>query len=126
MSRRGRSSPRRLAETTSVHPMTEGMMKSAQGPKGRRTYKLALLVVGAALLMTPVSRGGVPLPPAKEAGPAVALLIGKWKIEYANEVIEEYEFQRGGEVSVVEPVRITGGKAVVNGNSVVIVFENGR
>ena len=39
---------------------------------------------------------------------------------------EVCEVQNGGAATVVEPVRIAGGKAVVNGGSVVVVFDNGR
>jgi hypothetical protein len=52
--------------------------------------------------------------------------VGKWKVEYANGVAEACEVQKDGTAAVVEPVRIAGGKAVVSGGSVVLVFENGR
>jgi hypothetical protein len=55
-----------------------------------------------------------------------SLPIGKWKVEFANAVIEVCEIKTDGAVAVVEPVGISGGKAVVNGDSVLMVFENGR
>jgi hypothetical protein len=53
------------------------------------------------------------------------LPVGTWKVEYANEVTEVCNFQGDGMTAVVEPVRIAG-KAVVNGCSIVMVFDNGR
>ena len=93
---------------------------------------LALLVVGAMLIIPQVPGWAVPPPPIPGPGPMpqpspqASLPVGKWRVEYANEVTEVCEVQRGGAASVVEPVRIAGGKAVVNGGSVVMVFEGGR
>jgi hypothetical protein len=61
-----------------------------------------------------------------QTSPQASLPVGKWRVEYANEVTEVCDVQKGGAATVVEPVRIAGGKAVVNGSSVVIVFEGGR
>jgi hypothetical protein len=55
----------------------------------------------------------------------VILPAGTWKVEYANEVTEACNFKKDGTTAVIEPVRIAG-KAVVNGGSIVIVFDNGR
>jgi hypothetical protein len=41
-------------------------------------------------------------------------------------VTEVCDIGKDGTASVVEPVLISGGKAVVNGSSVRMVFENGR
>jgi hypothetical protein len=57
--------------------------------------------------------------------PEVSLPIGEWRVEYANQVTEVCNVQKDGTAAVVEPVRITG-KAVVNGSSIVMVFDNGR
>jgi hypothetical protein len=92
---------------------------------------LAPLFAVLVLAIPPVlGRGGPPpLPP----GPAPLLLpnrqatlpVGTWKVEYANEVTEVCNFQKDGTTAVVEPVRIAG-KAVVNGSSIVMTFDNGR
>jgi hypothetical protein len=58
--------------------------------------------------------------------PRADLPVGKWRVEFANGVTEVCEIRKDGTTSVVEPVRISGGKAVVNGSSVVLVFEGGR
>jgi hypothetical protein len=58
--------------------------------------------------------------------PEASLPVGKWKVEFANGVTEVCVIQKDSTASVVQPVRISGGKAVVNGRSVLIVFENGR
>ena len=66
--------------------------------------------------------GPAPLPRLNRQ---VTLPVGSWKVEYANEVTEVFNFQKDGTTAVVEPVRI-GGKAVVNGGSIVMIFDNGR
>lgn len=58
--------------------------------------------------------------------PADGLPVGRWSVEFANGVTEVCEIRKDGTASVVEPVQISGGKAVVSGSSVVIVFDNGR
>jgi hypothetical protein len=70
-----------------------------------------------------------PSPPIPKQGidPTPASLpVGRWSIEFANGVTEVCEIGKDGTASVVEPVRISGGKAVVNGSSVLMVFDNGR
>jgi hypothetical protein len=115
---------------------------------------LFLVFASAVLGFTQASGGGV-LPPAIERGGPVAdtmppdrfpmlprvpptrpealatkpeadMPVGKWSVEFANGVTEACEIRKDCTASVLEPVRISGGKAVVNGSSVVIVFENGR
>jgi hypothetical protein len=90
------------------------------------------LLVGAFLMFPHVFGAGpppTPLPvpgPVPQTSPQATLPVGKWRIEYANEVTEVCDIQKGGAASVVEPVRISDGKAVVNGSSIVIVLEGGR
>jgi hypothetical protein len=90
-----------------------------------------LLLVGAFLLFPQVSGWGGPPPvprpgPVPQTRPEASLPVGKWKVEFANGVTEVCDIQKDSTASVVEPGRISGGKAVVNGRSVLIVFENGR
>jgi hypothetical protein len=89
----------------------------------------SLLVVGAFLMFAQVSAGKPPSPfpgPVPQTKPDASLPIGKWRVEFANGVTEVCDIQKDGTASVVEPVRMSGGKAVVNGSSVLIVFEGGR
>src|SRR5437868_3909925 len=77
-----------------------------------------------------LGRGGPPpLPPGPAPLPQLnrqaTLPVGMWKVEYANGVTEVCNFHKDGTTAVVEPVRIAG-KAVVNGGSIVMAFDNGR
>ena len=93
---------------------------------------VALMTVATVLIPTDVSGPAIPpgprpMPrPESQITPKAALPDGKWRVEYANDVTELCEFQKDGTALVVKPVRIPGGKAIVNGASIVIVFENGR
>jgi hypothetical protein len=73
--------------------------------------------------LPPPSRGPRP---ALQMSSEVSLPVGTWRVEFANGVTEVCDIQKDGTASVVEPVRIHGGKAVANGSAVVILFENGR
>jgi hypothetical protein len=90
------------------------------------------LLVGAFLLFPQVFGWGAPAPPLPGPGPVpqtspeASLPVGTWRVEYANGVTEVCDIQKDGTATVVEPVRFAGGKAVVNGSAVVMVFENGR
>jgi hypothetical protein len=88
--------------------------------------RLLGLAFAGAVLLVPVAFGGPPPLPVPQPSPKASLPVGKWRVEYANEVTEVCDVQKDGTASVVEPVRIAGGKAVVSGASVVMVFENGR
>jgi hypothetical protein len=67
-----------------------------------------------------------PTPPKEIDQTPASLPVGRWSVEFANGVTEVCEIGKDGTASVVEPVRISGGKAVVSGGSVLMVFENGR
>lgn len=69
---------------------------------------------------------GKPPGPAPARAPEAGLPVGTWRVEYANGITEVCEVGRDGAAVVVEPKRIGGGKAVVGGGAVVMVFENGR
>jgi hypothetical protein len=56
----------------------------------------------------------------------VSLPVGTWSIEFANGVTEVCEIQQDGTATLSEPVRLPGGKAVVHGGVVVIVFQPGQ
>jgi hypothetical protein len=83
----------------------------------------------AAVLLLPQASGGRTLPSpveGPETRPEVTLPVGSWRVEYANGVTEVCDIQKDGTASVVEPVRIPGGKAVATGGAVIILFDNGR
>jgi hypothetical protein len=85
------------------------------------------LLIGAFFVFFPISGWGAePLDLSwKDSEPRPSLPIGKWKVEFANGVTELCNVEKNGSASVIDPVRIDG-KAVVNGNSVLMLFENGR
>lgn len=93
---------------------------------------VALMTVATTLVQADGSAprippGPHPMPrPESQTSAKARVPEGKWRVEYANDVIEMCEFQKDGTAVVVEPVRIPGGKAIVNSDSFVIVFENGR
>ena len=90
--------------------------------------RLALAVVVAAVVSVAAASGGPPpLPqPVPHPGAKASLPAGKWAVEYANQITEVCEVQKDGTATIVQPVRIAGGKAVVSGGSVVMIFDNGR
>jgi hypothetical protein len=85
---------------------------------------LILLALGSCVVFPLASQGKAPaLPPrAAETG----LPVGKWNVEFANGVTQVCEIAKDGTASVAEPLRNSGGKAVVKGSSVVIVYEDDR
>jgi hypothetical protein len=91
---------------------------------------LIILLVCASIVVAQDSRGDRPRPPATETGlgrpPQAALPIGKWKVEFANGVIEECHIGDGGECTVEEPRRKSNGVAEFKGGSVVIAFSDNR
>jgi hypothetical protein len=54
------------------------------------------------------------------------LPVGKWRVEFANGVVEVCEIREDGSASVVEPLRNSAGRTVATGRSLVIVFEDDR
>jgi hypothetical protein len=84
-----------------------------------RTLILGITAATIAFLL-PCVRAHAPAPRGIE------LPVGKWSIEFANEVKEECEVNKDGDASVVEPLRSSTGKAEVKEDSVVIVFKDDR
>ena len=84
------------------------------------------LLVCAASLVAQISRGNAP---AKDNNLTEAILpVGTWNVEFKNgvtEVCDIFNFD-GGHATVVEPRRSSGGTVVVNGDSVVITFNDDR
>jgi len=64
--------------------------------------------------------------PAKDPPRESALPVGKWKVEFANGVVEECRIGNGGEAYVEEPRRRSGGNAVVQESAVVVTFHDDR
>jgi hypothetical protein len=86
--------------------------------------RFLLLAVGV-ILAAQVPGAGAPLPFPKPV-PRTGLPVGKWKVVFANGVIEECRVGRGGDAFVEEPLRRSAGRAVDNGGSVVITFTDDR
>jgi hypothetical protein len=63
----------------------------------------------------------------QEVGPEPAgLPVGRWTVEFTNGVVERCEVRKDGTAAVVEPRRTTEGKAVVQGGSVVMTYQDDR
>lgn len=94
------------------------------------TRLLSCLLLAATMVVAQGSRGDMPQPAAEEAGsdnpPQAGLPVGKWKVEFANGVIETCHVGNGGEATVEEPRRGSHGMAVVQDGSVVMTFHDDR
>jgi hypothetical protein len=75
----------------------------------------------AVLAVALTSAGDVPAPPAPEGLP-----VGKWRVEFANGVVETCEINRDGTTSVVEPRRTAAGKVTARDGVFVIACEDDR
>ena len=64
--------------------------------------------------------------PAKDSSRESALPVGKWKVEFANGVVEECRIGNGGEAYVEEPRRRSGGNAVAQDGAVVVTSHDDR
>lgn len=51
---------------------------------------------------------------------------GKWRVEFANGVIESCEFRADRSVGVAEPQRTTAGRVEIENGGVVLVFDDDR
>src|SRR6266849_2493157 len=83
-----------------------------------------LLAVGACMVFPLASQGKAPALPPPAARPDIP--VGKWNVEFTNGVKQVCEIGKDGAASVAEPLRTSGGKAVVKGSAVVIVYEDDR
>lgn len=64
--------------------------------------------------------------PRTPAELAARMPVGKWSVTFANGVRQTCEIREDGAASVVEPRRTSKGKAVLNGESIVVTFEDER
>lgn len=78
----------------------------------------SLMIVSAVLVVLPAS-GDVPAPPKMTEA-------GKWKVEFANGVIETCQIREDRTASVVEPLRNSTGTVEARGDSFVIAFADDR
>jgi len=74
-----------------------------------------------ALAMPVFATGKLPPRPA-----AVELPVGKWRIEFANGVVETCEVRADGRAFEAEPLRRSPGRATIRDRSVVIRFDDDR
>jgi hypothetical protein len=58
--------------------------------------------------------------------PPACLLVGRWRVDFANGVTETCEIGKSGTASVAEPRRTSGGKVTVQGGAVVVVYDDDR
>ena len=79
-----------------------------------------LFVLVIALAVPFVAAGDPPTPPATEGLPT-----GKWKVEFANGVIEVCAFDED-KATEVEPLRSSNGNATLTDGAVVVAFEDDR
>ena len=54
------------------------------------------------------------------------LPVGRWTVEFSNGVVERCEVRQDGTAAVVEPRRTEEGKAVVQGRSVMLTYQDDR
>jgi hypothetical protein len=88
------------------------------------TRLLAVFVGCSVCLIAEGSRGNTP---ANDTGPREAAFpVGKWHVEFTNGVTEVCVIGRGGVAMVDEPQRRSRGRAAVNGNAVVMTFNDDR
>jgi hypothetical protein len=87
--------------------------------------RLLLLLAVGILLTAQIPSAGAPLPFPKPI-PRTGLPVGRWKIVFANGVVEQCRVGRGGDAFVEEPLRRSPGTAVDRGGSVVITFTDDR
>src|SRR5262245_44243666 len=71
------------------------------------------------------SMGNVPVSP-RHVVAAVDVPVGKWRIVFDNGVIEECTIRRDGWARVVEPLRSSDGKVVIENKAFVIACDDDR
>lgn len=88
-------------------------------------HPLLLLALGGLMAAAQVDESCKDEPPRPPV-PATGLPVGKWRIEFANGVIEECRIGEDGAAAVVEPLRSAGGTATLRDGSAVIAFHDDR
>ena len=81
----------------------------------------SFLMLSVTALLIPLPRQAEP--PAPPVGEA---FVGQWTVEFTNGVLQKCEIEKDGKASVVEPLRTSAGKAVRQGDSFVITYEDDR
>ena len=88
------------------------------------TRLLMVMLVCCICLVAQGSRGNVPV--KENSSREAALSVGKWQIEFTNEVTETCVIGRGGVAIVDEPLRRSRGKWTVSRESIVLTFNDDR
>jgi hypothetical protein len=85
----------------------------------------SLLIASAVLAFALDSSGHAPAPmlPNLAAG---HIPTGKWKVTFANGVVETCSIQKDGKASVDEPKRTSDGKVTVKDGIAILVFKDDR
>jgi hypothetical protein len=81
------------------------------------------VVVSLALVIGLTCAVGAPAPFPRRA---TDLPVGRWRVEFANGVVQNCEIHKNGTIAVVEPHRNSPGRATIRDGSVVIVCEDDR
>lgn len=84
----------------------------------RLSRRLTVAAVGLAVAVAAVAAPRLP--------PRVALPAGKWRVEFANGVVETCEFQPDATAAVVEPARSADGTVATKNDEVVVTFADDR
>ena len=82
------------------------------------------LVICAVACLPLTSIGDPPAPPMRASDSA--LPTGKWRVEFANGVVESVEVKADATALVSEPARSSGGKATSVAGTALVVFDDDR
>lgn len=88
-----------------------------------------LFLISSFILLAPaISSGDGPQGPRRDEAknPEAGLPMGKWTVTFANGVVETCEIRKDATASVVEPLRSAAGKVTVQGQALILVFEDDR
>jgi hypothetical protein len=86
---------------------------------------LRLFAVSCFVVCLPmVSIGDPPAPPLRATDRC--LPAGKWRVEFANGVIEDVAVKTDATAQVSEPARSSGGKVVTIAGTALVVFDDDR
>jgi hypothetical protein len=89
-------------------------------------HLFALLIISVTMMVAQGFQGNKPQPAGYGITPKARLPIGKWKVEFTNEVTETCTVENGGEASVDEPKRRSNGTWVAKDGTTVITFNDDR
>jgi hypothetical protein len=107
-----------LILTVRYSPVTAGAVTSAGSPRNEGYEMRVLLPTVVALILPLASLADPPRPQT--------LPDGKWKVEFANGVVERVEIKKDGAASVTEPARTSDGKVTSLQGAFLFVCDDDR